>query len=159
MAHTKKFRERFIREFQRTGTIIGASKAMGIDRRLHYDWMRDNAWYKKAFGEAAEPIVGMIEDEVLERAVNGWLEPVFSGGKQATMYAVDVDGKPLVDKEGKPVMIPAVVLKKSDAMLAILAQARVPGYSQKLDHRLVDKEGDDREVNITVEYIRAPRPE
>lgn len=30
---------------------------------------------------------------------------------------------------------------------------------QVIDNRIVDKEGDDREVNITVEYIRAPRPE
>jgi hypothetical protein len=30
---------------------------------------------------------------------------------------------------------------------------------QSVDNRLVDKDGDDREVNITVEYIRAPRPE
>lgn len=159
MAHNRKFKRLFLERYKAIGTIVGAAAAMQCDRTLHWDWLKLDPQYKAEFEAASDPVIGMISDEVHSRSIAGWLEPVFSGGKQATMFKLDEHGEPVKGADGKFVAVPAVVLRKSDACLLALAAARVPGFSQKVAHRITDEDGEDRELTITVRHVEKPLPQ
>lgn len=146
VTHTKKTRMRVIEAFRRHGTVGAACQAVGVDRSLHYVWMKRHPDYRVAFEEAAEPVADLILEEVHTRGILGWDEPVFAGGKRALDFAIGPDGGVILEN-GKPKAIPATIRKKSDACLLALAGARVPGFGQKLNHRLVDATGKDRQLS------------
>lgn len=150
--HSAKTRARVIEAFRATGLVSSACEAVGVPRKAHYDWLKEYPDYRAAYEEAREPVVDLILDEVVRRGIEGWDEPVFSAGKRAIDIGYDADGK------AKP--IPAVIRRKSDACLLALAAARVPGFNLRQENRrLVDEQGKDRDVNVTVEYVNKPLPD
>lgn len=159
MAYSKKVRTAFLAAYRRLGTIEGAAKDVGVSREVHYDWKRRHADYLEAFEAAAEPVADLYVDEVVNRAIHGWIEPVFSNGKRALDYEMGPDGK-LVMENGKPKAVPASILRKSDACLLALCAARVPGFSQKSGSggRTGTGIAEDDNVEVTVIYKEKPIP-
>ena len=66
----------FLECYLTTGSINRAAKLSGIDRKRHYEWMKD-ANYVVAFREAQKQTAVALEEEARRRAVDGVLEPVF----------------------------------------------------------------------------------
>ncbi len=163
MAYSKRVRSSFIAAFRRIGTVEGAAKATGVSKDAHFDWMKRWPDYREAFEEASIPVHQMYMDEVTNRAIHGWIEPVFSNGKRALDFEMGPDGKLVMGPDGKPKAVPASVLKKSDACLLALCAARLPGFSQKsssisIGARAGKEEDDDRDIEITVIHKSKPVP-
>src|SRR5262249_26556 len=71
----------FLEQFKVAGTITAACRAAGINRATHYDWLDRDPQYVKDFEEAKEVRVELLETEMRRRALVGWDEPVYQGGK------------------------------------------------------------------------------
>ena len=82
----------FLRAYRLTGQVKEAAKLAGISRRLHYDWLK-NEKYRAAWDDSRAKAGQIFEDELLKRAMEGHLEPVF------------YQGQPILDKNGKPIGI------------------------------------------------------
>lgn len=155
VTHTKKTRMQVINAFRHLGTVGAACQAVGVSRDMHYIWLKRHPDYREAFEAAAGPVGDLILEEVVQRGMHGWEEPVFSGGKRALDFLLDEAGNVVVEN-GKPKAVPAVIRKKSDACLLALAAARVPGFNPRIDHRLTDQAGKDKDLKIIVEYEDRP---
>ena len=72
--------------YAQVGTITGAKKLTGMDWRNHYHWLGKDPEYKTAF-EIARQIAGdMIEDAIIEAAMDGDEVPVIYEGKITQHY-------------------------------------------------------------------------
>jgi hypothetical protein len=81
----------FIGAFKASYSISEAAKAVGIDRSVHYDWLRDVPGYREAFEEAKEEATQTLEDEATRRATKGVTEGVFYKGKPVGLKRVYSD--------------------------------------------------------------------
>lgn len=79
-AHSpSRLKEKFLKEFRKSGNITVAAEAVGMDRRTHYTWLEqddDEGTYAKAFADATEDAADLLEAEAHRRAVEGVEEPV-----------------------------------------------------------------------------------
>lgn len=78
-------KQKFLENYQAIGTITGASKAVGICRTQHYDWLKNDETYAEAFAQAEHSVADMLEEEAIRRAVQGVERPVYQGGKLVGM--------------------------------------------------------------------------
>lgn len=69
----------FIVAFLSCGDIKQAASDVGICRRTHYAWMARDKKYAEIFESVRKYAGNILEDSLLDRAINGWLEPVFGG--------------------------------------------------------------------------------
>lgn len=112
----------FLAALGATGRVTQAAKAARVDRSTVYDWRRADPEFAKAWDEAEELGVGLLEDEAVRRAVEGVpgkveLVPVFRDG-------VEVARKPVV-----------TVVHYSDTLLAMLLRAKRPAlYRERVEH-------------------------
>src|ERR1700722_3578426 len=72
----------FLAAYSETCNVSRAAKAAKIDRATHYEWMKTNDPYKKAFEEAKEQAADALEDEAVRRAHEGTDKPVTVAGKR-----------------------------------------------------------------------------
>ncbi|WP_207706576.1 hypothetical protein [Desulfallas thermosapovorans] len=72
----------FLAAFAEVGNITRAAEIAGIDRKNHYDWMKNDPDYPELFYEADQQACDRLEQEARRRAVEGVQKPVFQGGKQ-----------------------------------------------------------------------------
>jgi hypothetical protein len=63
--------QRFLACFKGSCNVLRASRAAGIDRMAHYQWLRDDPTYPERFREAQQVAVRMLEDEAVRRAFEG----------------------------------------------------------------------------------------
>lgn len=64
-----------------TANVSEACKAAGVGRTTHYRWLGEDEAYEKAFFEAKDAAIHVLEEEALRRAIDGWDEPVYQGGE------------------------------------------------------------------------------
>lgn len=71
-----------------TGNVTEATRAAGVHRRTHYDWLDPKksgqeaaAIYAEAVEDAMEAAADRLEREAFRRAVEGVDEPVYQGGE------------------------------------------------------------------------------
>ena len=65
-----------------TGRIGKAAEIGGIDRILHYVWMHNDEGYARLFDGVARVMAADFAEEYgWERALEGWIEPVYQGGE------------------------------------------------------------------------------
>jgi hypothetical protein len=171
VTHTRKTRALVIEAYRQTARVDTACRQVGINKATFYRWLAKYPEYKAEFESASEEVAGIIEDEIKRRALEGVLEPVFHAGKRAMDFARDEKGE-LIRQACKPckgtgagpagpcptcqgtgksdqfVAVPAAKRVFSDACILALAAARVPGFSQKLNHRFVDDKGKDRTMGV-----------
>lgn len=59
-----------------------AAKAVPMDKKLHYRWLKTSSGYAAAFQRARDEFADMLEAEAIRRAREGALEPVFYQGEK-----------------------------------------------------------------------------
>lgn len=109
MAQRRAGQKAFLAAYAELGNITQAAKAAKMARALHYEWMGDPE-YVAAFERAEQEATDALEAAARQRAIDGVLEPVVSGGK--LVYGED----------GKPLM----VRKFSDRLTEVLLRAHRP---------------------------------
>ena len=70
----------FLAAYRKTSSIAAAAKAAGIKPAQHW-WLGASAAYWEAFRQLQEDVIGRLQDKVVERAMDGWAEPVFYRGR------------------------------------------------------------------------------
>jgi hypothetical protein len=134
---------------QTGGNIVRAAAAAGIDRDMHYVWLRKDPTYPERFEEAWEKAIDTLESEAARRAYEGVPEPVFHGGTRVLDVAVDDKGEIKRNATGKPIAVAAYIRKYSDTLLMFLLNGNRSGkYRQRTDSRFVDEKGRDRKLDL-----------
>jgi hypothetical protein len=82
----------FLAAYVTTASVSKSAAAAGVDRSLHYRWLKDDGEYGKAFELAYQQAGDLLEDEAVRRAHDGIMEPVFYKGKPAGVIRVYSDG-------------------------------------------------------------------
>ena len=77
--HGKK--QALLAAFAQSGTIKQAAEAAGVDRTMHYHWLKQDPEYATAWERAKKAFIENLENEARRRAVDGWEEPVFHQGE------------------------------------------------------------------------------
>jgi hypothetical protein len=79
------WRRTFLRHLRRHGRITFACDAAGVSTALAYKIRASSPRFAAAWNdarkEARQKMIDTLEAEAFRRAVEGWLEPVFSGGR------------------------------------------------------------------------------
>lgn len=78
--HPKK--RAFLTAFAKVGTVTHAAEIAGVNRDTHRIWLQKDPEYAAAFERAKDAFADLLEKVALERATEGWEEPVFQGGKE-----------------------------------------------------------------------------
>jgi hypothetical protein len=97
------WQEPFLDALSRNGIVTNACKVVNIGNRTAYDERHRNAAFAKKWEDAVRSSGDSAEAEAWRRAVLGWDEPVFQGGKQV-----------------------GIVRKHSDTLLLAVLKARKP---------------------------------
>jgi hypothetical protein len=87
----QKFQKKLemIEALEKTGGHIAKScKIAKIDRKTHYRWMDTDEKYRSAVNE----IINIVDDDLLDEAVNKLREHVKSGSIRAVLYVMDTRG-------------------------------------------------------------------
>ena len=72
----------FLAAFRKTASVRAAAEAAEIAPTRHFQWLEKDPRYWEAFAEAQREVADALQGEAIERAVQGWLEPVFHRGGQ-----------------------------------------------------------------------------
>lgn len=81
----------FLAAYRRLGCIARAAAACGIDRTLHYRWLKHEK-YAAAFATAQEHFADALEGEAARRSFEGVLTPIFYQGEPVGAERVFSDG-------------------------------------------------------------------
>lgn len=146
-------KEAFLAAFKACANVSKAAAAVGIERGLHYRWLKDDPTYPAEFRQAVLEAAQFLEDQAVERATDGWEEPVIYQGQLAVEPVLDVEGRqifvPAVDELGNPILLengeprmdrlttPLTVRKRSDSLLQTLLKAWLPQKyreNHKIEH-------------------------
>ena len=99
----------FLAAYRETASLSAAAKAAGIPLTQHYQRLERDPRYWRAFGEAQQEVADALQDEAVERALEGWLEPVPYRGRQC-----------------------GAIRHYSDRLLLLLLKARKPEQYSKI---------------------------
>lgn len=105
----------FLKSFANNANVRAACAAAGIDRSAMYAWLEHDEPFSLRYKQAELDANDAIRAAIFQRGVLGYEKPVVSMGK--VVYGQD--GKPLMERV------------YSDAMLALLAKARMPEFREK----------------------------
>lgn len=72
---------KFLATLAETGIVSAAVKAAGVARSTAYEWRENDPAFAAAWASAEETATDALEAEARRRAIDGWDEPVFQGGK------------------------------------------------------------------------------
>lgn len=111
----------FLKAYSESGNVSRAAKIAGIHRSLHYNtWMKD-VDYAKAFEDARDQAIEVLEAEVRRRGLEGNIK-----------YKFKRDGTPLKHPHtGEPYY----ELEHSDNLLMFLLKALKPNtYRERVEH-------------------------
>jgi hypothetical protein len=72
----------FLAAYGKLGNVALAAEIAKIDRRTHYDWLKNDPAYAEAFRGAVEQAGDLLEAEARRRAVEGTERPIYQGGKR-----------------------------------------------------------------------------
>lgn len=171
----------FLAAYVGCANLTRAAELVGIDRGQHYDWLRSDPEYKKAFAEAKLQAGDTIRDAAVDWAMVGVYEPnVFQGRfvyatRKRALHTLkngdEIDGEALalIAKFGNAVEVvasreveeeygpPLGVYRRSEGLLARLLKAHLPAeFGDKLSAELTGKNGGPIELGI-VERLNAAR--
>jgi hypothetical protein len=79
---TRRARENFLEELQRSANVTAAATSAGISRTCAYEHKASNAVFSAAWDEAIGIATDALEAEARRRAVTGVEEPVFYLGNE-----------------------------------------------------------------------------
>ena len=61
----------FLAAFSRCGSLSKAAKRAKVDRRTHYNWLKDDSWYLQAFRPAVIEAGDSLQDKLTKMAFEG----------------------------------------------------------------------------------------
>lgn len=70
----------FLAAYAIHGTVRAAAHHSDVGRRTHYDWLKTDEAYARAFERAKDAFAEMLEAEVVRRGFHGVEKPVFYQG-------------------------------------------------------------------------------
>jgi hypothetical protein len=114
---TAQRQQQFLEYLAETGNVSRSTRLVGTSPARLYALRNNDPAFRQAWDEAEQVAADRLEEEAWRRAVEGFDEPVVSGGKLVR------------DEDGNAVM----VRRYSDVLLIRLLQAHRP---QKFDRRL-----------------------
>ncbi|MDD5199209.1 MAG: hypothetical protein PHC88_05345 [Terrimicrobiaceae bacterium] len=106
----------FLEIYAQVGNVSKAAEHAELNRCTHYEWMDLDPTYPERFHDAESRFLDRVRDFVRRRAIDGVPEPLIWQGEFMKDQAT---GEILT------------VLKRSDRILELLAQARCPEFKQK----------------------------
>src|SRR5579862_7951822 len=122
----------FLAAYGACANITKAAEAAGIERTIHYRWLKQSPAYAKDFALAHEQAGQTLEDEAVERATVGVFEPTIYQGEFTYPWIERVDpetGEVITERS----QVPVGVYKKSDNLLQMLLKGFKPDkYSQRV---------------------------
>jgi len=146
-------RRLFLKAYADRGTIKRAAMIAGVDRTLHYHWLRDDG-YKAAFGEAQRMYREKLEEEADRRAVDGVQRLKFFKGELILVPCEP--GDPLGRCLGKTATgdevwaKPYIEHEYSDNLLMFRLKRLDPRYKDRIDVKTKHK------TTIKLEPAQAP---
>lgn len=147
-------RPAFLKAFVASASLTEAAKAVGIDRSVHYDWLKEPA-YAEAFAAAREQAAQTLEDDAVHWARTGIFEPLVYQGQ--FQYAQ----RPILDDHGNPTGKtesygpPLGIFRRSEGLMGRLLKAFMPArYAERGSMELSGKDGQPIETAITVNFVR-----
>ena len=123
----------FLAEYRKTGNIMRSAERIGVSADSHYQWLKKFPTYREAFHDAKYRASEYLECVAIERASEGWLEPVYYQGTQC-----------------------GEVRKYSDGLMHLLLRGMMPekyGYNKT---EITGPAGGPIETRITVTYVDPP---
>lgn len=133
---TSQRKAQFCSALKAVNGIFGAAcRAVAIDptvnqgKPAYSTWkkaLRDDLDFAEQVADIMEEAAGAVEQEIMRRGEQGWLEPIYQKG--ARVYDTDADGKP----------VKASLRRFSDRLLLARARALMPGkYGDSSQHSVV----------------------
>lgn len=100
----------FLSAFRETGVVRYGADAAGVSRNTILDWRTRYPDFGARYQEALDDADDVVRAEIHRRGVEGWLEPVYQGGKKV-----------------------GTIRRYSDNILKLLAQSRMSEYRDRVD--------------------------
>jgi hypothetical protein len=118
----------FLAAYRVTCSVTRAAEAVGIERQMHYRWLREDPEYPALFNAAHEEATQGLEDDAVERARQGTEEPVIYKGSLCYAFRIDANGQIMRAPDGMPLFEkePLKRRKRSDSLLIELLRANRP---------------------------------
>lgn len=112
-------REAFLESFRKDGNVSNAARSAGVNRCTAYKWRDSDPVFAEAWADAEAQAGDRIRKAVDDRAIEGWLEPVFYQGEEC-----------------------GHVRKYSDTLLLRLAEARCSEFKRRveIDLTIIEKQ-------------------
>lgn len=79
--HVFQTKAQVLEALARQGIVSMACESAGISNDLHWKWVQTDPQYAAAVEIAKERAADKLEEEAWRRAVVGWEEPIYQGGK------------------------------------------------------------------------------
>lgn len=77
-----KAKARFLAAYEKAAFhVSNACEAAGVGRRTYYTWREKDPDFAQAVEELKSARIDRLETTIMDRAENGWLEPVFHEGE------------------------------------------------------------------------------
>lgn len=124
----------FLAALRETGNIGRSCECAKIHRSTVYDRRTHDSEFARQWGTAEEDATDRLLEEARRRGHDGVQRLKFHQGELIRIQAFGPDGKPLVGKDGAPVLVPYVEHDYSDALLMFLIKARRPEYRDTHRH-------------------------
>lgn len=127
---------KFLTHFRDKCIIRRAAEHAGIDRSLVDYWRKHDKSFARRWEQAELDAADRLRDEIDRRAVEGWEEPLVSGGQIVYEQepVLNEDGSPVTDKYGRVKYQRGRMLtvrKYDGALIAKLATWRLPEAKPK----------------------------
>lgn len=126
----------FLAALAESGNVRLSCESAGIQRWTAYDLRSSNEAFAADWDTALDEAADLLEQEARRRAYDGVRRLKFDRGNLITIPLIGSDGKPVLDKDDKPVMTPYVEHEYSDTlMIFLLKAARPEKYRERSDVR------------------------
>ncbi len=79
---TPKKKDKFIEHLRHTGNVAASARMVGLGRSRAFELRKEDPAFGQAWEEAIDDFVDRCEEELRRRAVEGYKEDVFYGGKK-----------------------------------------------------------------------------
>lgn len=109
-----------------SGNVRLACEAVAIDRRTAYRLREDDASFAADWEHAQDEAADLLEQEARRRAYQGVQRVKFHKGYPIMVPALDDQGLPIKDDDGKPIMVPYIEHEYSDTLMIFLMKATNP---------------------------------
>ena len=140
----------FLTAFRESGNVRLACEAAKIDRKTAYNLRDADKAFAADWEHAQAEAADLLEEEARRRAYQGVQRLKFHNGALITIPVPSADGTPLLDKDGKPVMMPYVEHEYSDTLLIFLLKATNPEkYRERQQVEHMGKDGGPISVRFT----------